>query len=250
MNQQNQQIDSDSEKCPAETLSFTSPYAKFSLVLLGVTFITVLPHYYEIWEDTGAVSTQLIWHSVLFLGWYLLFAVQAGLVAGRNVKRHRTLGKLSVILMALLIVSGAMMLLGVMQSFQADWAAEHLYARASFVWAISHTLISFGLFYGLGLWYRGVSAMHKRFMLLASLSMISASVTRIAYLPFVPIDGTAMTLLMTYALLIAPLAIDRVVEGKIHPVLKWGVPAYVATQLFAIAYIPSTVVGREMAFPF
>ncbi|MGB0920454.1 MAG: hypothetical protein ACPG1C_03925 [Alphaproteobacteria bacterium] len=229
--------------------SFNTPTAKFALVLLVIIILSLLPHYHEIYAG-AEVSPALVVHGALYLIWYVLFAVQAGLVAAGNMRLHRMLGLTSLGLMGLLVWSGLDMLIGVMASYQPDWDPAFHVSRASFVWAITHTLICFCLFYGVGIGYRTRPAVHRRFMMLAALSMISASVTRFAYLPFMPIDGTALTLLMTYGLLIAALVVDRVQHGQVHAVLKWGVPSYAVTQILALGALPSTDLGLALAFPF
>ena len=136
------------------------------------------------------------------------------------------------------------------QSYQPGWTDEYLFSRASFVWAIAHTLISFTTFYVLAVVYRQRRQIHKRLMVLASLSMMAASITRFAYLPIIPMDGTAFTLILTYSLFAIPLVIDRVREGKTRPVLVYGTAIYVVTQIVAMGIMPATAVGKELAFPF
>ena len=232
-------------------LSLQSTYSKFALLLLLITLVSLLPQYVDtLIHKPEAMSLPLFAHGLLFLFWYLLFFVQASLVSSGQFASHKLLGYCSIPLALVLILSGAHLLMGTMHSVQADWSEQHLFMRSSFVWAIFHTLVSFCSFYILAIVYRGQSAAHKRFMLLASLSMMSASITRFAYHPIIPMDGTAFTLLMTYALLLAPLLIDKWREGKVHKVFKIGVPVYLVTQLLAIAVLPGTEVGRALAFPF
>ena len=229
--------------------SFRSAYAKFSIVLLIVTVISLIPQFFTgLLNDPTGISPQLKIHGVVFLLWYLLFTVQAGLVGAKHTALHKKIGYTSIPFALFLIISGTLMLLGTMNSYQPDWTEQFLRSRTSFVWAIFHTLVSFTSFYLLAVLCRKRSQAHKRFMLLASLSMMAASITRFAYLPIIPIDGTAFTLLTTYALLATPLVIDRIRDKKIHPVLFYGTAIYVVTQLAAMGVMPSTAIGRELAF--
>lgn len=50
-------------------------YGKFSLVLLAVIFITLLPHYFKIYSASDNVPVAFIVHGFLYLAWFLLFAV-------------------------------------------------------------------------------------------------------------------------------------------------------------------------------
>ena len=231
--------------------SFRSAYSRFSLLLLAVTIVSLVPQYFStLLNAPGEMSAELALHGAAFLAWYILFTLQSGLVSAGRVATHRKLGYLSIPFAAFLIVSGAAMLIGTMQSYQPDWTDQHLFSRTSFVWAIFHTLVSFGTFYIFAIVLRRRSAHHKRFILLASLSMMAASITRFAYLPIIPIDGTAFTLLSTYLLLAVPLVIDLRRHGRIHPVLKYGTGIYVVTQLLAMGVLPGTDFGRGLAFPF
>lgn len=231
-------------------LSFRTAYSKFSLLLLAITVISLMPHYVELIKEPDSVSLQFVFHGIVFLLWYVLFTVQSGLVSAGQLATHRALGYLSIPFAVLLLYSGGAMLVGVSESYQPDWTEEYLFARTSFVWAIVHTVLSFSIFYILAVIYRTSPHVHKRFMLLASLSMMSASITRFAYLPIIPIDGTALTMLLSYALLITPLVVDRVQAGRIHPVLLYGTAIYVVTQLIAMGLLPATRFGQSMAFPF
>lgn len=224
-------------------------YGKFSMVLLGVIFVSILPYYVKVYNSPEIVSVTFIVHSILYLGWYILFAVQSNLVSSGNFAVHKKLGYMSIALFVFLIVSGVEMLIGVMAAYDPNWTAGHIHSRASFVWGILHTLFSFFIFYILGVVFRGRLQLHKRFMLMASLSMVSASITRVAFLPFIPIEGTILTLVATYAFLLAPMFIDHLAFKAIHPVFKWCVPIYVVTQIICIGLLPATDIGRAIAFP-
>ena len=230
-------------------LSFGSAYCKYALVLLAITLASLIPQYFSgLLANPVEHSLQLIVHGVVFLGWYVLFSVQAGLVPSGRVALHKALGYSSIPFALFLVASGGMMLVGTMQSYQPEWSEQYLQSRTSFVWAITHTLVSFTTFYALAVLYRQRSQVHKRLMLLASLSMMAASITRFAYLSWVPIDGTAFTLLLTFALLAAPLLIDRAEHGRIHASLKYGTAVYVVTLLLAMGVMPATETGRALAF--
>lgn len=229
--------------------SFRSAYGIFALLLLAITIISLVPQYIAgLLSDPSSLSPQLIVHGVAFLGWYVLFAFQAGLISSGRFSIHKKLGYASVPFALFLVASGGSMLFGTMGSYQPDWSEQYLISRASFVWAIFHTLVTFTSFYVLAIAFRGNAQAHKRFMLLASLSMMAASITRFAYLPVIPIDGTAFTLMTSYALLITPLVIDRVQQRKIHPVLVYGATVYVITQIVAMGIMPSLSIGRSLAF--
>lgn len=225
-------------------------YGKFSLVLLAIIIVTLLPHYGKIFDNNIHVNIDIILHGSLYLGWYILFAVQTTMSAMQKVSIHKKIGLFSLLLVSTLFFSGTDLLINIMRSYDASWSADYIRYRTSFVWAIFHTMVSFMAFYICGIAFRKNLHAHKRFMLLASLSMISASITRVAFLPFIPVDGMAVTLLSTYGLLLVPIIIDKVVFGRIHIILKLGVPVYIVTQILCIGILPSTSIGQSLAFPF
>lgn len=231
-------------------LLFRTAYAKFSLVLLIISFVSLLPQYHNLLTKPETVSPALIIHGLFFFGWYILFTVQSSLTSSGQVALHMKLGYWSIVLGLILAFSGTLTMVNVMRADHASWSHQLLASRTSVVWATLHTLVTFVGFYSLAIFYRRRTQLHKRFMLLAALSMMSASVSRIGFLPFVTVDGTTVTLLITYALLITPVVIDRVQQQRVHPVLKWGVPAYIVTQFLCIGLIPATEIGRKLAFPF
>lgn len=234
---------------PSARFSFRSAYSRFSLVLLVITFAALIPNFFTtLITNSQKLSLEWAVHGFLFLGWYILFSLQTALISGKSIQLHKKLGYISIAFFSVLTLSGIGMMLGTMNSYTPDWDPQQLMARTSFVWAIFHTLVFFCGFYVLGILFRKKGELHKRFMLLASLSMMSATLTRFAYLPGFPINGVAFTLLGTYALLITPLVIDRIVYKRIHPTLVVGTLLYAITQIVAIGIIPSTEFGKGLAF--
>lgn len=225
-------------------------YGNFSLLLLGVIFITMLPHYFKLYSAPANVPVAFVVHGIVYFAWFVLFAVQSNLIALKKSATHKKLGYFSLILLAALIISGMQILYGAMSSYDPNWDAGFLYSRINLIWGVLHTFISFIILCGLGLLYRKQMHLHKRFMLMAALTMIPASVTRIAFLGIIPIDGTLLTLLTTYILWLTPVVMDRLIFKAVHPVFKWGVPVYIVTQIICIGFMPSTGIGRAIAFPF
>lgn len=232
-------------------MSFKSAYGRYSILLLIVTIYSLTPAYFAYLVEPPADLPQgMLLHGAAFLLWYILFTVQIGLRTASRIGTHKTLGYLSLGLVAVLVVNGGQMLIGIMASYDPAWSEAFVFGRTSFVWAIGHTLVFFTGFYLLGVLNRKNSAAHKRYMMLASLSMISATVTRFAYLPYMPLDGTTITLLSTYLAFLIPWVIDLVQRRRIHRVLFVGTLLYLATQIACLAILPSTELGRALAFPF
>ena len=67
-------------------------FGKFSLILLVVIFITLLPHYFKIYSPSDNVPVAFVVHGFLYLAWFLLFAVQSNLVVLKKTDVHKKLG--------------------------------------------------------------------------------------------------------------------------------------------------------------
>lgn len=226
-----------------------SRYGQFSVVLLLISVATLIPSFIiPLVSTPQTLSTHVVFHGCAFLGWYALMVLQSGLVSRGHTAVHRKLGYGSIVFATVLSVSGAVMLVSTMNSFRPDWTADYFQSRTSFVWAILHTLMFFSGSFILAIAFRKHRETHKRLMIMASLSMIAPSMTRLAYLPFVPIDGTAFTLLSTYLFLAVPYVIDRCTLESVHPVIKYGIPVYALTQILALGVMPTTDFGRDFAF--
>lgn len=228
-----------------------SLYRTFAFVLLAITFLTLIPNFLRpALNESRSVSPALVIHASLFLVWYILFFAQTALISKSKITIHKRLGYASLGLTSVLAISGLMMLLGVMRAPPTTDDIGSIFARTSYVWAIIHTLVCFTAFYLLAIKFRQRPPVHKRLMMLASLSMMPATITRVAYLPMMPIDGTALTVLSSYALLLTPIVIDLIVNRKVHPALAYGASFFVLSQIIATAVVPSTELGQTLAFPF
>ncbi|SDD40247.1 hypothetical protein [Kordiimonas lacus] len=223
-------------------------FTGFAFVLLLIIIVTVLPFFGELFKQDSGMTLGLVIHGFLYLGWYVLFWHQSRLVGGGYVKRHKMLGKISIAFFTLLLISGLQMLEAVRETYSASWEPWYLISRTSFVAAITHTTVFFAAYFVLALWKRRDPASHKRYMLLASLSMVAASLTRVVYLPFVPLDGTALTLLGTFGLFAVPMVMDKKKQGRVHPVLKWGTLVYVITLIISMAILPGMTQIQNLAF--
>ncbi len=115
---------------------FLSPYGWYSVVLLIASVFTLIPSYFiPLISDPGKLSKQVIVHGAVFIGWYALVVMQSGMASRKRITIHKRLGYLSIGFAVFLIVSGAMMLIGVMNSYQPEWTEDYLASRTSFVWA-------------------------------------------------------------------------------------------------------------------
>lgn len=175
--------------------TYFGPSASFS----GATTLTPLMHV----------------HGALFTGWVLLFIVQTALVAGRRVALHRRLGIAGVLLAAAMIAVGTSTAIAA----AARGSAPPGVAPLAFLAIPLFDMIMFAGFITAALRMRRNKEAHKRLMLLAYVSIITAAVARIpGVLPYGPLAFFGLSLLFVAAGVIY----DVASRGRVHPAYAWG----------------------------
>jgi len=86
----------------------------------------------------------------------------------------------------------------------------------------------FPIFVGLAVAYRRKSDYHKRFMLLASLGMLTAAIARFQVLQ---VGGLPLFFAVTDAILLSCVAIDTMRNRRLHPAFAGGMAFILASQV-------------------
>lgn len=156
-------------------------------------------------------------HGVVFTAWVVLFTAQTSLVAGGRTDLHRRIGPYGGALAV------AMVVLGVLGALTAAKRATgfvgipvpplQFLAIPLFDTALFATLVA------LALGQRRDAQRHKRWMLLATISLVTAAIARWpGVAPFGPLAYFALTDLFVIALAVW----DFRARGRLHPVTVWG----------------------------
>jgi hypothetical protein len=191
-------------------------YSGMALAAALTVLVGFAPSYYlRGYFGAPALSPVLHVHGLLFTGWIVLFVVQTALVAARRVALHRTLG------VAGAALAGAMVVAGVMAAIDAvhRGAAPAGVPPLSFLIIPLGDIALFGGFVATALWWRRRPETHKRLMLLATISILTAAVARWpGVLPLGPLAFFAITDLF----IVAGVIYDRWSRGRVHPAYIWG----------------------------
>lgn len=215
-------------------------FTGMSVVLLATVFAGFAPTYYLLNQLHGTLVggkpgglnlTPLVHvHAIAFSAWMLLFVAQTTLIATGRLGWHRNLG----IAGALLAV--AMVVLGLMVAVEGSRLGHRppMVDKYTFLIIPMVNALMFGTFVAAGIWVRSRSAYHKRFMLLATLSLLTPAIVRMN-LPVLP-PGPIGAFIVNDALLLAIWAWDWFSNGRIHRVLLWGGVAFIASQPLRIMF--------------
>jgi hypothetical protein len=159
---------------------FYSGAAAFLLVLTILGFQQFYLHgkAYPGRELAPPIRTLLILHGIGMTAWILLFLVQPLLIVAGNRRIHMMLGRIGAALAACIVISG----------FQLGIEATLISPPELRIWGLAPKqfmavpIISILIFAGLvsiGVWNRRRPQVHRPIMLLASLAVMSAAVSRI-----------------------------------------------------------------------
>lgn len=167
-------------------------------------------------------------HGALFSTWVLLFVVQTALIAKHRVKVHRTLGVAGAVLAAAMVPAGLMLAI---EAAKRGSAPPGLTPTQFFVIPF-FDLVMFAAFVILALWNRKNKEAHKRLMLLAYISIVTAAVAR---WPGVLPHGPALFYPLTFIFLLVGVIYDVVTRRRVHPAYIWGGTALVLSVPIRLA---------------
>lgn len=165
----------------------------------------------------GSITPTIHLHALLFGAWVVLFLVQTSLVAARRLAVHRRLGYASIALASGMIVVGLKTAIEAAARGSAPPGVDPL----AFLAVPSFDIVLFTGFYLAAIARRRDKEAHKRLMLLAYVSIITAAVAR---LPGVLPLGPLVFFGISFLFVVAGMVYDRRSRGRIHPAYLWGAP--------------------------
>lgn len=195
-----------------------------AVVCLITVFIGFAPTYYLRPSDADGLPILTHVHAVVFTAWMLLLLAQVSLVAAARRETHRALGVAGAVLAVAMIVLGVVVALA---STRREVAAGNGDEALAFLIIPLGGMVSFAVLVGCALAFRARANVHRRFMLLATMSILPAAIGRI---PGLEAPGP---FLVYFIALLAAAPVHDVLSGRRpHPVSLWGGLAVVAYELW------------------
>ena len=165
---------------------------------------------------SGGPFTPLVYvHGALFTAWVVLFIVQTALIAGRRVAVHRRLGIGGAALAAAMLVAGTLTAIATAARGSAPVGVDPL----AFLAIPIFDMVLFGTFVTAALVRRRDKEAHKRLMLLAYFSIVTAALAR---LPGILPLGPPAFFGLSFLFLVAAGVYDFVARRHVHKVYVWG----------------------------
>jgi uncharacterized membrane protein YozB (DUF420 family) len=168
--------------------------------------------------ETPPLSGLLMVHGIIMTLWFVLFMVQVRLNAvGRN-DLHRRLGVLGAILAGLVMITGIAVAI---DSGRRGFSPSPDVPSLVFMVVPLFDIAIFAALVGVALGFRHRSDIHKRLMLLATLSILAAPIARIP-LDFIAQGGVPVFFGLMIVFMLACVAVDTVRNRRLHPAFGWG----------------------------
>ena len=202
----------------------------FGAVLLGFGRTFFLRPWFPEWVELHAPKESFfLIHGVIVAAWFVVLIAQSSLITAGRVDLHRRLGSLSMGLAAAVVVFGVAA--AVIAARRPTGYIDVAMPPKMFLAIPLLGLLQYAVFVVLAYLKRGNAQAHKRLMLLASLSIISAAIIR---WPFdmisapSPVPGFGFQDLLALGFLLPLVAWDLTTLKRIHPVTLYGGLALIA----------------------
>ncbi len=171
-------------------------------------------------------------HGFLALSWIVLFLFQAYLIKAENWTLHMTMGMLG-----LLIAVGVAVTIPMAGAYQVEKDLDQGLGDAA-ISTILGTSTAALMFFSLvlaGLYYRKSPEVHKRLMMLATVTVLWPAWFRFRhFFPSVPNPEIWFALVLADSLIIVAWIWDKIANGRIHPTLFYVGSFVIIEQTFEL----------------
>jgi hypothetical protein len=210
-----------------EAPAMTRPYARqrdrqfytgMAIAIVAAVFVGFSPTYYlrsRFTEDPLPFFLHV--HGFIFSTWIVFFLLQTALVASRRTGIHRKVGWIGVGLALAMVVAGTTA--GIL-SGRGTVAAGYADESFTFLTTPLLSMVMFSTLVGAAIMSRAQPELHKRLLLLATISILDAPIARW------PVDMIARSnwahYVATDLFIVAAIAYDLLSRRRVHPAYLWG----------------------------
>lgn len=201
-------------------------YISMAVAAVITAFAGFAPTYYlRPYFNTAPLMPLLHLHGLVFTSWLALFLIQTTLVAAHRTDIHRRLGILGGVIAALMIVIGPTT--AVIRASQGATPVPGI-SPLSFLVVPLGDMFVFALLVGAGFYYRRRPDVHKRLMLLATVSILAAAIAR---LPFAIMQaGPPAFFGLTDVFVLACIVYDLITLKRVHRATALAALLIIASQ--------------------
>lgn len=195
-------------------------YLCVALAAIAVVFAGFARTYYlNGYFEHRTLTWFLYLHGFLFSAWFVVVLTQIVLVAMGRTDLHRRLGKVGAAMVCIMVPMGVAV--GIHAAKYGSLSTPPNVPRLSFLVVPLTDMVVFGTLAGAGLLYRRKPEIHRRLMILATLSILTAAIGRLP-LSFIQVYGISGVFGLTGLLVLLFIAYDTISHRRLHPANLWG----------------------------
>jgi hypothetical protein len=183
-------------------------------------------YYLRPYFDNPALTPLLHLHGVVFTSWLALFLTQTALVAANRTDIHRRLGVAGAVLAALMVLVGCAT--AIIRAKVVEVPIGSPSPLAFLVIPLGDMLV-FASLVGAGFYFRRRADVHKRLMLLATISILPAATARLPF-AFIQQVGPLAFFGLADLFIVACLLYDLAARKRFHRATVWGGLLIVVSQ--------------------
>jgi hypothetical protein len=189
----------------------------FSILAFTVLAVAVTgfgpSYFFKFWTQAPPLELMVHIHAALFTAWLALLLTQATLIRGGRLATHRVLGRCAFALVVLMVLTGYIVIFG---------KPRPTVETRAFIFTPMLSLVIFPALVAAAIYFRRDGAMHKRLMIIATISIATAAVTRVMVgLGLDPSNYRSH--FATYLLFLLPLVVyDLATRRKLHPATAYA----------------------------
>lgn len=194
-------------------------FVAMAIFILGTVFLGFARTFYLAGIYHTHVPNLLIAvHGTVFTAWIVLLVVQTGLVAGRRIAIHRTLGLFGAVLATSMVLLG---LAAATDSLARGFAPPGFpFGSRVFYATPVLQMVTFATLISAGLWMRSNGPAHKRLVLLATITLLPAAISRWPFAIITRVHFLVNVILVLLVLLVV--AFDVWSLRRVHPATMRG----------------------------
>jgi len=191
-------------------------YIGISLLITAIVLAGFSPRLFDSLVRGVARPWILHVHAAVYLGWLALLIGQSVLAARGKIALHRRVGTFGVAYAVLVLILGVIVSFAVpvMHVRAGEWPLDR---AASFLPIPLGDMVLFGGFFGAAVVYRHRPEIHKRLVVLASVAVMFAAVSRLWF-----VESSLERMLVWYSPLLLAMGYDLATRRRIHPVYLIG----------------------------
>ena len=212
-------------------------YVVMTVAVVITVFAGFAPTYYLRPAFTKAPLMPLLHvHGLIFSSWVLLFAIQTTLVAAHRTDIHRRLGIAGGVIAVLMVLVGVTT--GIIRAKQGATPLPEISPLAFLVIPLGDMFV-FSILITAAFYFRRKPDVHKRLMMLATISILAAAIAR---LPFEMMKaGPPAFFGITDLFVLACILYDLVTLRRVHRATALGALLIIASQPLRLMLASTTV---------